>query len=80
MTSSNFEHFIVMVGPKIVKQDTNYRQANPMQEKPSVTLRFLVPGNRPFSKCHYLFSVDSIAAFTDIYTKIEVKTFAFTNY
>lgn len=44
MSSSDFEHLIGLVGPKIAGNDTNYRAAITVPEKLAVTLRFLATG------------------------------------
>ena len=41
MTAADFELLINLVGPKIVKMDTRFRAAVPVQERQAVTQRFL---------------------------------------
>ncbi|XP_071056596.1 uncharacterized protein [Onthophagus taurus] len=45
MTSSDFEDLLNMIGPKITKNDTKFRQAIPASERQAVTLRFLATGD-----------------------------------
>jgi hypothetical protein len=45
MTAADFELLINLVGPKIVKMDTRFRAAVPVQKGLAVTLRFLATGD-----------------------------------
>lgn len=56
MSSEDFELLINLIGPKVVKQDTNMRPAIPVKIRLAVTLRFLATStylkypNRLFKK------------------------------
>lgn len=56
MTSADFENLINIVGHKIKKQDTNFRNAIPVKERLAITLRFLASGDS-FHSLMYLFRV-----------------------
>jgi hypothetical protein len=56
MSSSDFEYLLLMLGPKIAKQDTNYRKAIPVKEKLALTLRFLATGDS-YTSLSYLFKI-----------------------
>jgi hypothetical protein len=45
MTPGDFELLINLTGPKIVKMDSRFRVAIPVQERRAVTLRFLAIGD-----------------------------------
>ncbi|XP_046679369.1 galactosylgalactosylxylosylprotein 3-beta-glucuronosyltransferase P-like [Homalodisca vitripennis] len=56
MTSNDFENLLTAIGPKIARQDTNYRLAIPARERLAVTLRYLASGDS-YSSLSYLFKV-----------------------
>lgn len=45
MSVTDFEYLLNLVGPKIAKRNTNYRDAIPLHERLAVTLRFLATGD-----------------------------------
>ena len=45
MSPERFEHLLSLVGPLIMKEDTNFRKAIPASERLMLTLRFLVSGD-----------------------------------
>lgn len=49
MSPERFEHLLSLVGPSIVKKDTNFRKAIPPAERLALTLRFLASGESQIS-------------------------------
>lgn len=60
MTSIDFEVLINLVGPKIAKQNTNFRDAISVKDRLAVTLRFLASGDS-FQSLKYLFKISNTA-------------------
>ncbi|CAH1975808.1 unnamed protein product [Acanthoscelides obtectus] len=56
MSSIDFEYLLQLIGPRIKKQDTVFRESIPTNVRLAVTLRFLATGNS-FKSLHYLFKV-----------------------
>lgn len=56
MSSADFEYLINLVGDRISKKDTNYRQAIPVKERLAITLRFLATGDS-YHSLMYVFKV-----------------------
>lgn len=54
MSAIDFEYFIVQIGPRIAKMDTNMRKCIPVQERLAVALRFLATGDS-YASLAYLF-------------------------
>lgn len=44
MTKTQFENLIILIGPKILKQDTRMRRAIIVEERLLLTLRYLATG------------------------------------
>lgn len=45
MSSTDFENLINLIGAKICKQNTNYRDAISVKDRLAITLRFLATGD-----------------------------------
>lgn len=56
MSSEDFENLINLVGHRIAKKNTNYREAIPVRERLAITLRFLASGDS-YHSLMYLFKV-----------------------
>jgi hypothetical protein len=56
LSSSDFELILNLIGPKIQKQNTNYRLAIPIKERLAVTLRYLASGDS-FTSLMYTFKI-----------------------
>nr|CAH7739226.1 unnamed protein product [Callosobruchus chinensis] len=56
MLQADFDLFISLIGPRISKQGTNYRECIPAEMRLAITLRFLATGDS-YSSLMYLFRV-----------------------
>ncbi|CAK1582633.1 unnamed protein product [Parnassius mnemosyne] len=56
MSSIDFEYLLQLIGPRIKKQDTVFRDSIPTKVRLAVTLRFLATGDS-FKSLHYLFKI-----------------------
>ena len=56
MTCTDFEDILKMIGPKIKRQNTNFRVPISINERLAVTLRFLASGDS-FMDLSYLFKI-----------------------
>nr|CAH7739603.1 unnamed protein product [Callosobruchus chinensis] len=56
MSQADFDLLISLIGPRISKQDTNYRECIPAEMRLAITLRFLATGDS-YSSLMYLFPV-----------------------
>ena len=60
LTATDFEELLLMVGEKISKKDTNFRQTIPASLRLAVTLRFLASGDS-FTSLMYTFRISKQA-------------------
>ncbi|CAH2005050.1 unnamed protein product [Acanthoscelides obtectus] len=58
ISSADFEYLIQLVGPKIFKQNSNYRDAISVTDRLAITLRFLATGDS-FQSLMYLLKVST---------------------
>lgn len=56
MSKNDFEYLLNIIGPRIVKSDTNMRNAIPITTRLAITLRFLATGDS-YRSLMYLFKV-----------------------
>jgi len=56
MESEDFEFLLSKIGPKMMKNDTNMRNAFPVDKRLAVTLRFLATGES-YTSLQYTFLI-----------------------
>nr|CAH7720828.1 unnamed protein product [Callosobruchus chinensis] len=56
LSSTDFEFIISLIGPKIKKKNNNFRECIPINEKFTVTLRFLAIGDS-YTSLMYTFKI-----------------------
>nr|CAH7761755.1 unnamed protein product [Callosobruchus chinensis] len=53
MSQADFDLLISLFGPRISKQNTNYRECIPAEMRLAITLRFLATGDSIVTSCIY---------------------------
>lgn len=56
LSSTDFEFIVSLIGPKIMKKNTNFRECIPVNERLAVTLRFLATGDS-YTSLMYTFKI-----------------------
>nr|CAI5838149.1 unnamed protein product [Callosobruchus analis] len=72
LSSTDFEFIISLIGPKIKKKNTNFRECIPVNERLAVTLRFLATGDS-YTSLMYTFKI-SKQCISNIVTEFQLPT------